>query len=131
MLCRIDTRASRTQALSHFSYVDSKTTHLLTDVQGWRNKACQYILTDPAFHTDTKKTGGLPGGSDRGHRGMRDFFKAHTCAARTRVSHNNGMRAATHAKQRCASAAARAHVSGRPPGDCGRSVRVRVSVFAA
>ena len=68
------------QALSHFSYVDSKITHLLTDVQGWRPSENNYIFTDPAFHSDHRKTkGGFRGGSDRGERGMKDFFRHHKC----------------------------------------------------
>lgn len=68
------------QALSHFSYIDSNFTHLLTDVQGWRNSSGHYIFTDPAFHTDHRKTdGGYSGGADRGTKGFKDFFDNHKC----------------------------------------------------
>ena len=66
------------QALTHFSYSDSKLTHLLTDVQGWRPDSCTYIFTDPAFHTNGKAKR-FSGDSDRGKKGFDDFFKVHRC----------------------------------------------------
>ena len=68
------------QALSHFSWVESKHTHLLTDVQGWQLSRCHYILTDPALHTNEKKgVERIPGGSDHGYKGMQAFFEVHRC----------------------------------------------------
>ena len=57
------------QALSHFSFVDSKTALLLADVQGWRSESGRYILTDPALQSDRRvKPEGFIGGSDRGNK---------------------------------------------------------------
>ena len=69
------------QALSHFSFTESKHVYLLTDVQGWRPKTCQYILTDPALHTNDRQPGlrRIPGNSDHGYKGMQNFFAAHRC----------------------------------------------------
>ena len=71
------------QALSHFSFTESKHVYLLTDVQGWRPKTCQYILTDPALHTNDRQPGlkRIPGNSDHGYKGMQNFFAAHRCNA--------------------------------------------------
>jgi len=68
------------QALSHFSYVESKHAYLLTDVQGWKRQ-CQYILTDPAIHTNDrrKELSRFPGDSDHGYKGMQNFFATHRC----------------------------------------------------
>ena len=68
------------QALSHFSYVESRHAYLLTDVQGWQLDRCHYILTDPALHTNNKKgVERIPGGSDHGFKGMQNFSKKHRC----------------------------------------------------
>lgn len=68
------------QALSHFSFVESKNAYLLTDVQGWQLDRCHYILTDPALHTnDRQRVPAIPGGSDLGYKGMQRFFQVHCC----------------------------------------------------
>ena len=68
------------QALSHFSFVESKQMFLLTDVQGWQLRECQYVLTDPALHTnDRKGLKRIPGDSDHGYKGMQIFFASHKC----------------------------------------------------
>jgi len=68
------------QALSHFSFVESKNAYLLTDVQGWETGRYHYILTDPALHTNDKKgVERIPGGSDLGWKGIKNFFGKHRC----------------------------------------------------
>lgn len=68
------------QALSHFSFVESRQAYLLTDVQGWRPGQCHYILTDPALHTNAKKgVKPFPGGADHGRKGMKNFLNKHRC----------------------------------------------------
>ena len=68
------------QALSHFSYVESKHSYLLTDVQGWKSTSSGYILTDPALHSnDREGVARFPGDSDHGYKGMGNFFAAHRC----------------------------------------------------
>jgi len=71
------------QALSHFSFVESKQSLLLTDVQGWKTEQGVYILTDPALHTNEKQGGKHCGKhfgpSDVGYKGMQSFFAVHKC----------------------------------------------------
>lgn len=62
------------QAFSHFTYKKTNGKLLICDIQGVKDKN-QYSLTDPAIHSDTREYGS----TDLGRRGIKAFFKKHTC----------------------------------------------------
>ncbi|KAL7562585.1 hypothetical protein ACA910_014181 [Epithemia clementina (nom. ined.)] len=75
------------QAFSHFSYVRSGSRLIVVDLQGTLQVSSKYgtrefVLTDPAIHK-RKKSRRLKdlkfGRTDRGDKGIRDFFSTHTC----------------------------------------------------
>lgn len=68
------------QALSHFSFIDSKKKLLLCDLQGFtdaKNGVTNYYLTDPAFHSISI----IPefGATNISTEGIAHFFKTHIC----------------------------------------------------
>eukprot|EP00658_Telonema_sp_P-2_P080127 TRINITY_DN7907_c0_g2_i1.p1 TRINITY_DN7907_c0_g2~~TRINITY_DN7907_c0_g2_i1.p1 ORF type:complete len:412 (-),score=30.26 TRINITY_DN7907_c0_g2_i1:90-1325(-) len=65
------------QAFSHWSFRWSRGRMLVCDLQGvFRNS--EFVLTDPVIHS-TKK--GQYGRTDRGQKGIDNFFLTHTCNA--------------------------------------------------
>jgi hypothetical protein len=70
------------QAFSHFTYRFTKRSKLVCDLQGEltfcvETKAPVFKLTDPCIHSSTKTYGH----TDRGKKGMAEFFKTHQCNA--------------------------------------------------
>lgn len=66
---------SSLQAFSHFTFEKTNGKLLICDIQGVKDKN-QYVLTDPAIHSDTQ---GKYGGNDFGPEGMEAFFTTHSC----------------------------------------------------
>lgn len=72
------------QAFSHFSHVNSGKQLLICDLQGNYDKFAQkFRFTDPVIHyrstkDSTKK--GIFGRTDKGHKGINNFFKTHQCS---------------------------------------------------
>mmetsp|Transcript_15818 Transcript_15818/g.34901 ORF Transcript_15818/g.34901 Transcript_15818/m.34901 type:complete len:310 (+) Transcript_15818:47-976(+) len=62
------------QALSHFTYHQSKGQYLLCDLQGGRYDGF-YVLTDPVIHSKNKEFGGTDLGAD----GIENFMAHHRC----------------------------------------------------
>ena len=72
------------QAFSHFTYIWSKHNKIVCDLQGVLDTTKEqpvFEFTDPAIHYKSKsgeKKRGF-GRTDRGHEGIDDFFRSHTC----------------------------------------------------
>ena len=72
------------QAFSHFTYIWSKYDKIVCDLQGVLDTTKEqpvFEFTDPAIHYKSKsgeKKRGF-GRTDRGHEGIDDFFRSHTC----------------------------------------------------
>jgi hypothetical protein len=74
------------QAFSHFTYKVSKRKMLICDIQGVLNSSGKYPvfeLTDPCCHTHPYKRN--YGKTNRGKKGMVEFFKTHQCNAACKV----------------------------------------------
>jgi hypothetical protein len=71
------------QAFSHFTYRSSKRKMLVCDLQGVYSETLDTVeLTDPVIHFasghhDDKNH--VYGRTDRGRKGIQDFFKTHKC----------------------------------------------------
>src|SRR3990167_5017297 len=70
----IKNKSQTAQAFTHFSYQSFRGKYLITDIQGIKT-TFGYLFTDPAIHSKNDDIGD----SDRGERGMNDFFKHHQC----------------------------------------------------
>jgi hypothetical protein len=74
------------QAFSHFSYVKSRRTLIVVDLQGVLTVSKQggnmFELTDPVIHRRDKKAGRQWdfGRTDRGKAGINAFFRTHQCS---------------------------------------------------
>ena len=67
------------QAFSHWTYVYSQRDFMVCDLQGELNVAGSepfFELTDPCMHS---KRGKHYGATDKGEKGMHEFFKTHHC----------------------------------------------------
>ena len=62
------------QAFSHWTYQYTHAEKLVCDLQGVLTN--RFELTDPAIHSKEGKRFGL---TDKGRKGMRDFFETHKC----------------------------------------------------
>lgn len=62
------------QAFSHWTYQYTRREKLVCDLQGVLTS--RFELTDPAIHSKEGKRFGL---TDKGKKGMRDFFETHKC----------------------------------------------------
>lgn len=71
------------QAFTHFTHEFTKGKKMVCDLQGVLDKHVSpplFRLTDPCIHyQSTRKRRGVFGRTDRGAKGMTDFFKSHTC----------------------------------------------------
>jgi hypothetical protein len=68
------------QAFSHFTYRHTQRDELVCDLQGELNilgAAPYFDLTDPCIHSSRRKYGN----TDKGGKGMNDFFRTHQCNA--------------------------------------------------
>lgn len=63
-----------TEALSHFSYHQTKGAFLLCDIQGGEYPS-RFVLTDPVVHSVTREFGATDGGPEA----MQSFFARHRC----------------------------------------------------
>ncbi|KAI2489908.1 alpha-kinase [Fragilaria crotonensis] len=80
------------QAFSHFSFVKSKRSFMVVDLQGVleikSDGTRKFVLTDPAIHKKNSKgrRGKRDfGRTDRGKKGMRAFFRTHSCSDACRL----------------------------------------------
>ena len=77
------------QAFSHFTYRYTKRQLLVCDLQGVLNdNPPHYELTDPVIHFRSKRGGkrrSLFGRTDRGRKGINDFFSTHKCSPLCRM----------------------------------------------
>ena len=77
------------QAFSHFTYRYTKRQLLVCDLQGVLNdNPPHYDLTDPVIHFRSKRGGkrrSLFGRTDRGRKGINDFFRTHKCSPLCRM----------------------------------------------
>mmetsp|Transcript_18260 Transcript_18260/g.55060 ORF Transcript_18260/g.55060 Transcript_18260/m.55060 type:complete len:818 (-) Transcript_18260:1605-4058(-) len=66
------------QAFSHFSYVHSRGTSLVCDLQGVWNATDGFVLTDPVIHhaLDERRRNDP---TDKGSEGIHLFFRSHQC----------------------------------------------------
>ena len=77
------------QAFSHFSYIHTERKMLVCDLQGVLDESVwppMYELTDPVIHYAS--SGGrtkVYGRTDRGKKGIADFFSSHKCNVLCRV----------------------------------------------
>ena len=70
------------QCFSHFTYHFSTSKQLVCDLQGVWNSTDGFMLTDPVIHyiaSNGKRH--CNGATDKGARGVLNFFKTHTCGA--------------------------------------------------
>jgi hypothetical protein len=79
------------QAISHFSYEESRSKHLVCDRQGTWNIHDGFVLTDPVVHYVSSRNPHRKhknGATDKGLDGVDRFFKTHKCGplcARSRL----------------------------------------------
>jgi hypothetical protein len=80
------------QAFSHFSFVKSRRSFMVVDLQGVfkieRDSTRKFMLTDPAIHKKNsreRKAMSDFGRTDRGRKGMRAFFRTHSCSDACRL----------------------------------------------
>mmetsp|Transcript_12277 Transcript_12277/g.11107 ORF Transcript_12277/g.11107 Transcript_12277/m.11107 type:complete len:100 (+) Transcript_12277:1881-2180(+) len=71
------------QAFSHYSYTWSKRKLLICDLQGVYNSKKnppEFLFTDPCIHYNSVSgRKHVHGKTDKGYRGIQDFFKTHKC----------------------------------------------------
>jgi len=65
---------SSLQAFSHYTYEKTNRKVLVCDIQGVKDRN-QYVLTDPAIHSDTQEYGE----DDGGPQGIKSLFEVHDC----------------------------------------------------
>ena len=79
------------QAFSHYSFEKTKTAFMVVDLQGvleiLPNGTRKFLLTDPAIHRKNKgwRTNLEFGRTDRGKKGMKAFFRSHSCSDACRL----------------------------------------------
>ena len=75
------------QAFSHFTYRYTKRRLLVCDLQGVLNSSPPlFELTDPVIHFRSKRgRRNLFGRTNRGRKGINDFFRSHKCSALCRM----------------------------------------------
>ena len=67
------------QAFTHWTYVSSKATRMVCDLQGFFASG-RFVLVDPAIHSaGADRPKGGYGRTDRSSHGMADFFSTHVC----------------------------------------------------
>jgi len=71
------------QAFSHFSYIFSKKTRLICDLQGEYDEALSlFKFTDPVIHYHNymkEENTKIYGRSDKGRKGIQAFLSSHVC----------------------------------------------------
>ena len=71
------------QAFSHFTHRYTKRKKMVCDLQGVLNKSASppvFELTDPVIHyASTRGRKNVYGRTDRGKKGMNEFFCTHQC----------------------------------------------------
>jgi len=74
-----DKRHQPLQTFSHFSFEYFSGKYLVVDIQGTYHEG-EFLLTDPAVHTEKKQNGRkVFGCSNHGEKGFNNFFSAHRC----------------------------------------------------
>ena len=74
------------QAFSHFTYRFTKRKLLVCDLQGVLSSADGFEFTDPVIHFYSKRgRRNVFGRTDRGKKGVNDFFKTHICGSLCRA----------------------------------------------
>ena len=66
------------ESFSHYTWVTSGKTLLITGLQGFKKSQNSIVLTDPTIHS--KGGGGRYGLMDCGNEAIQSFFKTHTCS---------------------------------------------------
>lgn len=69
------------QAFTHWTYVWTKRSRMVCDLQGELvvddGKIPMFLMTDPAIHTKYRSKG--CDSTNRGEKGMHNFFRSHRC----------------------------------------------------
>ena len=70
-------KAQSAQAFSHFTHSVTTGQVMVVDVQGIKDTANSYLLTDPAIHSSNRQS--FPARTNCGAGGMVRFFQTHRC----------------------------------------------------